>query len=355
MKFLFFPSDCTPFHGKTLEERPLGGTETGVIGLGDALASLGHEVYVVSAIPGPKQGLATYLNYRDLAAIGPVDILIAVRNFKNLFLRIPHKKRFFWTGDSHRTVHTYGIGDPRIFCYLHGLLTVSDWQAYQLCKYSGFPKEKAWTLRNGVFLANFEGSEKRKRDRLIYSSVPNRGLQYLLPVFKVLKEKHPGLELHLFCATSRHNFTWPSDNEYDPESNKILSLFDGLKDCHLHPPIKQGELAREFMKSGIWAYPTDFEETSCITAMEAQAAGCAIVTSHLGALPETVRDAGILIKEKPGSAEYLNKFIQKVDQILLDDGLFHTLSGTALERAKGFDWKARARSFLEYLFLYHGM
>lgn len=355
MKFLFFPHDCTSFHGKSLEERPLGGTETGVIGMADALVELGHEVFVLSSIPRPAQGKASYLHFALYHAVGDVDVLIAVRNYKNLFLPIPHKKRFYWTGDSHITLHNFGIGDPRVYNAIHGVFTVSNWHAFKLCKHSGLPKEKTWTLRNGVFLSNFTGTEVRKKERLIYSSTPRRGLKYLLPIFKELKLRHPNLELHLFCRTSRHNMTWPSENLYNGEALKVLSLFENLQGCYLHDSIMQKPLAREFMKSGIWTYPTDFEETSCITAMEAQAAGCAIVTSQLGALPETVGDAGILLKETPGTPEYLEQFIFRVDYLLQNQDHFNELSEKGLERAKGFDWRTRAISLLEYLKQHHGM
>ena len=46
MKFLFVPGSTLPFHGKTLDERPLGGTETGAIRLAECLDELGHEVHV---------------------------------------------------------------------------------------------------------------------------------------------------------------------------------------------------------------------------------------------------------------------------------------------------------------------
>jgi glycosyltransferase involved in cell wall biosynthesis len=48
------------------------------------------------------------------------------------------------------------------------------------------------------------------------------------------------------------------------------------------------EVARQFLSAGIWAYPTASTETSCITAMKAQAAGAVPVVIPSGALDETV-------------------------------------------------------------------
>ena len=102
------------------------------------------------------------------------------------------------------------------------------------------------------------------------------------------------------------------------------------------------------MKASILAYPSDFEETSCITAMEAQAGGCPVVTTALAALPEAVGDGGILIEGKAGTEVYRQKFVEACDRILSDDALFHQLSQQGLKRAQTFDWKWRAQSLLDY-------
>ena len=64
-----------------------------------------------------------------------------------------------------------------------------------------------------------------------------------------------------------------------------------------HGRVDQQTLAREMLSAGVWILPTWFCETSCISAMEAQAAGLRIVASKLAALEETVADRGELITE----------------------------------------------------------
>lgn len=349
MKFLFMATDCVPFHGKTLEERPLGGTETGIIGLADALAKMGHQVFVAVLDLNPKQGVATYINVNDFQKVGDVDIFIVVRNWKLVYMPINAKKIFYWSGDSSNIIHNIGIGDPRFYNHINALLTVSDWQADVLCQASGFPRNKTWTLRNGIFLDNFLGEEPRFKKRIIYTSLPNRGLIFMPHIFMALKEKHPDLEFHVFSGNLRDSPSWPPVNLWIKESKNLISLLKTMKGCYLHGYVLQSRLAREFMRSSVWVYPTDFEETSCITAMEAQAAGCAVVTSKLAALIETVGDAGIMLTEKPGTKEYIQKYIEEVDRVITDDALFQTLSKKGLEQSKGFDWSARAHSLIDYL------
>lgn len=50
MKITFVADACVPFHGRTLEEQPLGGTETAVIRLAAALSERGHEVTVFTPL-----------------------------------------------------------------------------------------------------------------------------------------------------------------------------------------------------------------------------------------------------------------------------------------------------------------
>jgi glycosyltransferase involved in cell wall biosynthesis len=77
-------------------------------------------------------------------------------------------------------------------------------------------------------------------------------------------------------------------------------------------------LAEEFLSSGVWAYSTWFGETSCVTAMEAQAAGLRMVTSPIAALNETVGDRGVLIDGDWLSEGYQNKFVDSVVRAMTD-------------------------------------
>lgn len=347
MKILFFPVDCCPFHAKTIEERPLGGTETGIIRLAEALQDLGNEVFVCSSAPFPLSSEVKYIAPQQVRFIQNLDIYIVVRGWSPLFLPIEAKQRYFWTGDAWFSKRHLGIGDKRIVKETTAMLAVSVWHAKTLCEVSGFPNDKCLILRNGVHLADFAGTEKRHRRRLIYSSTPFRGLSYLAPVFRKLKRKYADLEMKIFSSMSIYNKEWIGIPEKDG-FEKVYEELSQLPDVTVSGSILQKDLAREFMQASILAYPCNYEETSCITAMEAQAAGCVIVTSDLAALSETVGEAGILLKSEPGSSEYMTQFTKALDSLLSDDVLFDRYSSNAKKQSLSTDWKNRAEDFLRY-------
>ena len=68
------------------------------------------------------------------------------------------------------------------------------------------------------------------------------------------------------------------------------STFDrcaALPGVHYRGVVPNDELRRELQSVDILAYPCDYEETSCISVIEALEAGCRVVCTSLAALPET--------------------------------------------------------------------
>ena len=331
MKVAIFAGNLIPFHAKSLDERPLGGTETGIIRLAEALQSKGHVVSVFTSLENPPLSKPEYFPLSHVEKHGPVDIYITVRDWIPLFYKIEAKSRLYWSGDSYDQFANYGMGDHRVIKQTTAFLAVSDWQADQLSKQSGYPREKFWTIRNGIEPTYFEGTETRIRKRLIYSSTPYRGLEHIPSLFETLLKKHPDAELHIFSGYAVYD-------QSDQQFAELRSRLQALPNCEIHGNVVQKQLAREMMKSSILCYPCHFEETSCITALEAQAAGCVVLSSFLGALPETVGDSGILIKGQPGTASYSEAFLKAADGLLSNEEIFSQLSQRGLERAKESTW-----------------
>lgn len=173
-----------------------------------------------------------------------------------------------------------------------------------LCQWHRGHIEKCWpVLRNKIVVSTngikvdlirdieAEGIPERNPKKLIYASSPDRGLLTLLKIFPKAKEIVPDLELHCFYGV---------DNiekliEFNPRFSHYKGFVSKLKKAldqpgvHWRGRVSQRELYREWLTAGIWAYPTHFGETSCITCMEAQALGAIPITNPYWALAENVR------------------------------------------------------------------
>lgn len=349
------PIRCAPFYSTILDYRPLGGTETAIIRISDELAKMGHEVYIYQETefpPNPDPKGPHYISIREFVDMDSFDAAIVIRGILEIFKDWKAKKNFYWFSDSYKSMKTYGVGDKRLAERADGLFLLSQWHVDTLCKSSGFPKDKTWIVNNGIHPQYFLGSEVRHPKRLIYSSAPDRGLVYMPRIYEALRKRHPDLELHVFSSLDKY-FTGWSRGYRQNENVKLYETLASMPGCTLHGSILQKELAREFMKSSILVYPSNFEETSCITAMEAMAGGCAIVTSNIGALKETIQGAGVFIESKPGSDEYIDRFIEETDRLLNNPQRIQELAAVGLKRAENLTWEQAAKNMANYLINFH--
>src|SRR6185503_19905705 len=65
--------------------------------------------------------------------------------------------------------------------------------------------------------------------------------------------------------------------------------------------LAQPELAQRLKRNAFLFYPCTYAETYCIAAMEAIAAGLKVVSTQLGALPETTLGFADLLPLPPGT------------------------------------------------------
>ena len=194
------------------------------------------------------------------------------------------------------------------------ILALSEWHKKNLMSVHNLHSDHVVVTRNGIDLNRFKKDIKRNRFKVINSSSPDRSWPVLLECWPSIKAQVPEAELHLFYGFKN----WECMAQNDPNQLALIDFLkkqiESMKDLGVvyHDRINQDQLAEEFLSSGMWIYPTWFSETSCITAMEAQAAGCRIVTSPITALNETVGNRGAMIPGDWTSLEYKQKFINTV-------------------------------------------
>src|SRR3990167_2163890 len=151
----------------------------------------------------------------------------------------------------------------------------------------------------------------RNPHRLIYMSSPDRGLPYLLKNWPLIKKEVSDAELHIFYGFNVFDAMHVNNPAKLKWKSDVIAMMK-QKDIVYHDRVGHNVLNIEIAKSGIWAYPTDFQEISCINAMRAQAWGAIPVVTDYAALTETVRNGlrvDVDIRTEEGQKEYFKVLI----------------------------------------------
>ena len=94
--------------------------------------------------------------------------------------------------------------------------------------------------------------------------------------------------------------------------------------------LSHEDLARLMKDTKVWAYPTEFTEIHCITALKAQEAGCIPVVTGVAALKETVRRGNVInsaniYTDQNAQKDFIAKCILALNNhpLLIDAGEVH--------------------------------
>jgi glycosyltransferase involved in cell wall biosynthesis len=105
-----------------------------------------------------------------------------------------------------------------------------------------------------------------------------------------------------------------------------------------HGRLGKKQLAEVRKSCGIWAYPADFQEINCITALDVQSDGLVPVTMSLAALQETV-GSGIKLEGDIKQEETQKNYLKELLSMMGDEERWKKESKKAKNFAKGYDWQ----------------
>jgi glycosyltransferase involved in cell wall biosynthesis len=342
MKIVFFVGPSWhPWNPKTIAETGCGGSEIACATMAQLLAERGHHVSIYNDCGTEgTYGLVEYFfhsRFRNLSG----DLLVASRtpgavdaNFNNRFT-----KSVLW----HHDCHIYDSLTPERSAKFDLHFALSNWHRDFLCRYYPFIKNVQLTS-NAINTALYrEQNIERNPNKLIYSSSPNRGLQYAVQIFQQCRQQIPSLELHVYYGFDNWQETLkkkPNEQEY--MEMKLIQGMCQTPGVKLHGRASPMELAQAQLSSSVWLYPTKWHETSCITAMEVQAAGMFTVCSKLAALPETVGENGCLIEGNAETIGYQKQFMEWTIKCLeFDDKFGDALRAEMQQEARQrFNWNS---------------
>lgn len=258
------------------------------------------------------------------------------------------KPTVYWNQLSYDQEAVQFLSTPENVSSIDQFVYVSHWQSEQFRKQYNVPGYKTQVIKNACIDIKQRQIGPRSKVKLCYTSTPWRGLDVLLNAWELTNTQD--CELHVFSSTKIYGKDFAVNNE-----NKYQELYDkceALEGVVYRGSVSNAELRNELPTFDILAYPNTFEETSCISVIEALSAGLRVVCPNLGALPETTegwaRMYPYLANKKLHAlkfADILEEEIQKIKNGDLDSHLEQQVQ----TYAPRWSWDQRIKEWTNYL------
>lgn len=365
MRIAFFDSVGWGYRVKTAYSRPMGGAQSTLCYLSEALSRMGHSVFLFNrgSRPEVSRGVACIpLNLLDRSLLRSFDVCVE-RSATVAGPRLkPHSRQdtrwILWNGHAHDQPAVQALGSESVRAAYDGIVLLSRWQQRQFVSRFGLNPQKTAVMQNAVAPAfeNLFGPDssipdvKRHPPIIAYTSTPFRGLSVLLDVFPEIRRRVAGVRLKVYSSMAVYRVS--------PETDRFARLYERCRrteGVEYVGSLPQPELARELRTASVLAYPNTFPETACIAAMEAMAAGCSIVTSRLGALPETTAGFARLVPVYGDWRRYKSRFVEETVAALGDflaadrAGLSAALDRQVAHANRKLNWRLRAEQWSQWL------
>jgi glycosyltransferase involved in cell wall biosynthesis len=227
----------------------------------------------------------TELLFNNLIKYNGVDW----QNNVNLLLSIchpslinPNKINVLWQHLYTDQNNTLGMNDINFINSIQNYVYVSKWQLNQFKEKFNINHCNNTVIKNAIPHLDYIKKPSDKI-RLIYTSMPNRGLEILLDSFQLLDRN----DVELIIYSSNIIYGKGYNDSVSSHYEKLFHRCKTMKNVIYKGYAMNTAVRKALQQSHILAYPSIFPETSCLAAIEAGAAGCKIVTTNYGALSET--------------------------------------------------------------------
>ncbi len=340
-----------PWDYRNVFEKGIGGSETSHVELAIRLAYRGHRVHSYTDLPHDQEDhFAHGVSWCDIedADFSQGDLWILYRQ-PSLGAKLLEGTRA-WLVCQDVFYPDWRSADVAKF---EKIIALCPRQVAEIASRDPANASKIVLSGNGVNVERFITAEQdapiRDPKRLIWASSPDRGLKELLDIFERAKEQVPDLSLHIFygmdnidkiCGGDRNKHPWnQSWKQYDRAHAMEGVTWEGR--------VGQEQLAREYLKSGIWCYPTWFQETSCISCMEAQSLGAIPITNPIWATGYNVKH-GVFIEGTPADRLVMARYVDTVVRLATNPAAQEAIRAEMMPEARSrLSWEVIADQWSE--------
>lgn len=357
----YSPVSLEPWDHATPWISGIGGSETSHIELSSILSRRGHNVISYNNCEHPNRERVIKPN--DGVLWEPLDAHKYICNSTNYFI---YRDPYFFDRDD-----LAGMGNQYLFIAQD---VDYDWNETRLSRidkyiclcetHAKYTLKKYPQLKNRVYISS-NGIRStyikelyqfhpqfRNPKRLMYASSPDRGLLLILQNWFRIKERVPDAELYIYYGFNNVDEIvkrMAGNSPLISLKNEISNLMD-QDDVFFEGRINQRDLFLEWMKTGVFLYPSDWPETSCISIMEAQACGAIPITNKFWAQGENCLN-GILVDGVPQKDTFCkHSMLRHTCDLLNDPAYQEQLRKPCIEDALDtFDWEKIATQMENFL------
>ena len=206
-------------------------------------------------------------------------------------------------------------------------LVVSSWIKDHLINELGLSVEGI--VKNGTNFKDFEYHRSHYSDPptigMAYYDHPQKGMEYGFEALKRINKKYPNVKIQLWGLTKPKNIPFNASFTHKPYKKKLKEMY-GTSDIFLFPSIQEG---------------------SANPPREAMAAGCALVSTTAGCIPEwcVSEVTSLIVKTKDSNGLFL-----QLSRLIENKKLMEKLGKKGQETVKKeFSWVRSAKKLEQIL------
>lgn len=246
-------------------------------------------------------------------------------------------RKILWLQDA-----TYPDLSDEIASKYDKIVVLSQWHKNAMHDRHGVSYDRMIDIPNFLLADQFtSGKVERRPHHFVYAASPDRGLIFLLQMWPRILEAWPDATLDIFYGWTGVIKLGLGQPQWRPMYRATREEYEKLrwqKGVCDRGRVNHAQIAYEMRSAGYWAYPSLFEETGCLNAIKARAAGCTVVAHPLAALAETAAcpTAKMIpqwdVKNGEAFENYAERFVGAVIDTQLTDTEREAQAAEAIEK-----------------------
>lgn len=354
MRILFYVGyQRVPFNAITAKLNGVGGSEYAAIEIAERLAATGkYQIDMVGEVVTDVFKSVNYIElskFKQLALDKKINIkydLVIALNYINYLVELSYiqfTQSIFWMHNHEHFPWHNGIALPNDGNDLYQdsrmslVVATSQHQADILSQKYNIG-DKIRVIGNGINTEIFGHTwTKTPGQRFIYSSAPDRGLVQLIQMWPKILKIMPQATLKVFCPPYAKDHLYKLAVKYDAYAHPSIEI------CG---PVSQKQLYAEMVDANFWLYPSRYDETFCITALEMMYARCTILSTDTANLATLLKNRAYVVdhtlSDEDMEREFLRylQIISELDFTTISEDTYphHVFAASNHWREKAHEW-----------------